>query len=255
MLASGIHVYSTVNVQHIESLVGQVTALTGVRIKETVPDRVIDEADDVVLVDVAPELLIERLKAGKIYPGDSVGVALGNLFRPEKLATLREVSLLQTVDEMESKVEWPAPRVELGRQRPVSSHDRVLALATPDPWTRPTVYHAYRVARRLAAPFDVLWVRPANGPPLDEGPGGEIAALERLVSTLGGELLIRRGGDLVEVAKEVAGDRGATSLVVGRPRRRTALGLLAHRRLPLQLMRAVPGVDVQIVALPDPVRR
>jgi K+-sensing histidine kinase KdpD len=116
---------------------------------------------------------------------------------------------------------------------------------------RPVVYHAYHEARRRDAPFDVLWLR-TDGPGRGATPVGDEAqeALERLVSTLGGTLLVRSARDLVGTAADVASERAVTHLVIGRPRRRTAFGRLAHQRLPLQLMRALPGVDLQIVALP-----
>jgi two-component system sensor histidine kinase KdpD len=248
LLAAGIDVYSTVNVQHVASLAGQVAALIGVRPQETLPDRVLEDAQDVVLVDITPELLIERLTAGKIYPPESGEVARNSFFRPENLETLREVSLLQTVREIAPHVQ-PA-RVELAPRAP-KSPQRILALVTPDPALRPTVYHAYRAARRLDADFDVLWVRTDR----ERGPGvldDELPALERLVSTLGGTLIVRSGRDLVASAGQVAAERGATHVVIGRPRRRTRLGLLSHQRLPLQLMRVLPDADIQIVALPGP---
>ncbi|MGO9495810.1 MAG: hypothetical protein ACLQA5_03715, partial [Solirubrobacteraceae bacterium] len=127
---------------------------------------------------------------------------------------------------------------------------RVLALTTPDPWMRPTVYHAFRTAERLHAPFDVLWVQSEDGPVAS---GEDVDALSRLVRTLGGTLVVRRSEDLVGATARVARERAATYLVIGRPRRRTHLGQLAHRRLPLELMSALPDVDLQIVALADPV--
>ena len=92
MLAAGIDVFSTVNVQHLESLNDQVAELTGVRVRETVPDSVLGTADEVVLIDLTPEALIERLRAGKIYPGENIDAALNNFFRIENLAALREVA-------------------------------------------------------------------------------------------------------------------------------------------------------------------
>jgi two-component system sensor histidine kinase KdpD len=137
----------------------------------------------------------------------------------------------------------------LSRGRPIRSREHVLALATPEPRVRATVHHAYRAAQRLDAPLDVLWVRPPGAGSVDDGPGGETAALERLVQTLGGTLLVRAGRDLVAVTREVAIDRGVTYVVVGRPRDRMPLARLRRRELPLRLMDAVPGADVQIVAL------
>ena len=251
ILKAGIDVWSTVNVQHVESLAGQIAALTGEQVSETLPDRVLDRAYNIVLVDLTPELLIERLEAGKIYPDDSVAVARRNFFRPEKLQTLREVSLLHVAEEVEpGGGARSSPAVQV-HPRPTPSRDRILVLATPDPAMRPTVHHAYHAARRLAAPFDVLWIPAQEGEAVTDAGEDDLAALERLVATLGGTLIIRHGRDLAATVAEVAADRGTTYLVMGRPQRRTPLGALANRRLPLQLMRALPDVDVQIVALRD----
>ncbi len=257
---SGIDVYSTVNVQHVQSLAGQIGRSTGIPVRETLPDRVLHAADDVVLVDVTPALLIERLKAGKVYVDRSDEVAERAFFRPHTLATLREISLLEVAHEAEqgprdeqpsSAGAEPAPRpVLLASHRPADAPARVLALTTPDPWMRPTVYHAFRTAERLHAPFDVLWVQSEDGPVAS---GEDVDALSRLVRTLGGTLVVRRSEDLVGATARVARERAATYLVIGRPRRRTHLGQLAHRRLPLELMSALPDVDLQIVALADPV--
>src|ERR1700761_1186084 len=102
-LAAGIDVFSTVNVQHLESLNDQVAELTGVRVRETVPDSVLAGADEVVLIDLTPEALIGRLREGKIYPGENVESALNTSFRIETLAALREVSLRQVAEDVEAK--------------------------------------------------------------------------------------------------------------------------------------------------------
>ncbi len=259
VLEAGIDVYSTVNVQHVEALAGQIAKYIGVPVRETLPDRVLHEADSVVLVDVTPQLLIERLKAGKVYVDRPAPAVEGSFFRPDTLATLREISLLEVTQQAESgrrpvadrdsaDAGRPARPVLLVRDRPAEPPARVLALATPDPWMRATVYHAFRTAERLHAPFDVLWVQADDSASAGQD---EIAAFERLIDTLGGSL-IRRSGDLVATTAQVARERGATYLLIGRPTRRTQLGRLAHGHLPLELMSALPEVDLQIVALPDP---
>ncbi len=103
MLAAGIDVFSTVNVQHLESLNDQVAELTGTRVRETVPDEVLGEADALVLIDLTPEALIERLRAGKVYPLDRVETALQSFFRIEHLSSLREVALRQVAEEVEAR--------------------------------------------------------------------------------------------------------------------------------------------------------
>ncbi len=103
VLAAGIDVYSTVNVQHLESLNDQVAELTGTRVRETVPDAVLARADDVVVVDITPSSLLERLQAGKIYPPERIQSALSGFFKLENLSSLREVSLRQVAEEIEAK--------------------------------------------------------------------------------------------------------------------------------------------------------
>ena len=147
VLAAGIDVFSTVNVQHLESLNDQVAELTGVRVRETVPDSVLGTADEVVLMDLTPEALIARLRAGKVYPDQNIDAALNNFFRIENLAALREVSLRQVAENVELKrlvIEERTPeareeeRVEADVPKAVG--ERILALirpaaelATPDP--------------------------------------------------------------------------------------------------------------------------
>ena len=99
VLAAGIDVFSTLNVQHLESLNDQVAELTGAVVRETLPDHVLGEADQVVLIDFTPEALIERLRAGKIYPGENIEAALNNFFRIENLAALREMALRQVAED------------------------------------------------------------------------------------------------------------------------------------------------------------
>src|ERR1700733_3521954 len=103
VLAAGIDVFSTVNVQHLESLNDQVADLTGARVRETIPDQVLAAADEVVLIDLTPRALIERLRAGKIYKPDRVEAALNNFFKIENLAALREVALRQVAAESDAK--------------------------------------------------------------------------------------------------------------------------------------------------------
>ena len=121
VLEAGIDVYSTVNVQHLESLNDRVAELTGVRVRETFPDTVLTAADEVVLIDLTPEALIERLRAGKIYPGERIEASLNNFFRIENLATLRELALRQTAEEVEAKAR---PRRGRGAGRHPRAGDR-----------------------------------------------------------------------------------------------------------------------------------
>ena len=153
VLAAGIDVFSTVNVQHLESLNDRVAELTGTRVRETVPDSVIAVADEIVLVDLTPEALIARLQAGKVYPQERVEAALNHFFRIENLSALREVALREVAEEVETKRRValaPArarhPRGRRSAAAPQAVQERLLALVTPDP--SPSASSAGRLARR-----------------------------------------------------------------------------------------------------------
>jgi two-component system, OmpR family, sensor histidine kinase KdpD len=251
VLAAGIEVYSTVNVQHLESLNDQVAELTGTRVRETVPDAVLASADEVILIDITPESLIERLVAGKVYPAQRVETALNNFFKIENLSALREVALRQVAQEVEAK---RIPAELPGRARderladggvPSAIGERLLALVTPDPSSQRIVRRAWRSAQRLGAELDVLWVTADEA---SDGESEELTALRRLCSVLGAHLLVEHGPDVALVAQRVARERGTTYVLMGTPQSRGALRRLMKPALPARLMTLLPGVDLRIVA-------
>lgn len=252
VLAAGIDVFSTVNVQHLESLNDQVAELTSVRVRETLPDAVLASADEVVIVDLTPQALIERLRAGKVYPPERVPAALNNFFRTENLAALREVALRQVAERVEAH---RLPRENHGRRddriaaqaAPQAVGERLLALITPEPRSQRIVRRAWRSAQRLGGELDLLWVSSPDRPPAAEE-RGQLEALRRLASVLGAHLLIEPGDDIVEAAARVARERGTTYLLMGVPHPRGALARLARPDLVERLLRELPGVDVRIVA-------
>jgi two-component system sensor histidine kinase KdpD len=251
VLSAGIDVYSTVNVQHLESLNDQVAELTGTRVRETVPDAVLASADDVVLIDITPESLIERLIADKVYPHERVQSALSNFFRIENLSALREVALRQVAEEIEAK---RIPSETGGRAReerlidaatPHAIGERLLALVTPQPRSQRVVRRAWRSAQRLGAELDVLWVSEEDP---SEAEGEQLAALRRLTSVLGAHLLVERGDDVATVAQRVARERGTTYVLMGTPSPRSAMARLMAPALPFRLISLLPGIDLRIVA-------
>jgi two-component system sensor histidine kinase KdpD len=256
VLEAGIDVFSTVNVQHLESLNDQVAELTGVRVRETVPDSALGAADEVVLIDLTPEALIERLRAGKIYPGENIQAALDNFFKIENLAALREVSLRQVAEDVESKrlvysaVESVGTRREEGKvaddaRRAVG--ERLLALVRPQPSSQRLVRRAWRSAQRLGTGLDLLWVKPP-GQQVEGELEGQVTALRRLASVLGATFLIEEHDDLVAGAARVVRERGSTYIMVGESNPPRGFARL-REPLPQRLMRATPpGVDVRIVA-------
>jgi two-component system, OmpR family, sensor histidine kinase KdpD len=256
VLKGGIDVFSTVNVQHLESLNDQVAELTGTRVRETVPDAVLGSADDVVLIDITPESLIERLLAGKIYPGERIQTALNNFFKIENLSALREVSLRQVAEEVEAKRipsgGGEAPAGGRGRHErlidiaaPQAIGERLLALVTTSPQSQRVVRRAWRSAQRLGAELDLLWVAD-HEPSVQEQ--DQIDALRRLASILGAHLIIEHGDDVALVTQRVAQERGSTYVLIGAPKPRSALRRLASPALPYRLLALLPGVDLRIVA-------
>ena len=251
VLAAGIDVLSTVNVQHLESLNDQITELSGVRVRETIPDDVLAQADQIVMIDLPPEALIERLRAGKVYPPERIDAALNNFFRIENLSALREVALRELAQEVGSKrITTPEPlgtRDEtIAREAPLAISERLLALIEPYPGTQRLVRRAWRSAQRLGAQLDLLWIRPP-GPALSDEQEGSLRALRELASVLGARLLVEESDDVAAAVAEVARRQGTTYVLLGRSR--PARGLARLRTpLPQRLMELLPGVDVRIVA-------
>jgi two-component system sensor histidine kinase KdpD len=252
VLDAGIDVFSTVNVQHLESLNDRVAELTGVRVRETFPDQVLGSADEVVLVDLTPEALIARLRAGKVYPAERVPAALNNFFRVENLSALREVVLRQTAEEVESKRSAPAgeflgTREELlADEAPQAVAERVLALVTPRARSQRLVRRAWRSSQRLGAELDLLYVSRPGSPPRGEE-REQLEALRGLASVLGAHLLLEEADDLVDAAARVAAERGTTYVLIGQPQPHTGLRRF-RESLPDRLLRKLPGVDVRVVA-------
>ena len=240
--AEGIDVISTVNIQHLESLNDQIAELTGVRVRETFPDRVLELADELVLVDLTPEALQERIRAGKVYGQDRVAVALENFFRADRLSALRELALREVAEDVEAR-RTGAVLDPLSRQ---AVAERVLALVTPDARSQRILRRAWRSAERLGAQLDALWVR-KPGQELTADEQIALAALRRLAIILGTHFLEEEGDDLVQTVKHVVRERDITYVFVGTPdesRRREIL----RGSLVSALVRELPGVDIRVTA-------
>jgi two-component system sensor histidine kinase KdpD len=253
LVTAGIDVLSTVNVQHLESLNDQVAELSGVRVRETFPDSVLGRADEVVLIDLAPETLLARLRAGRIYPAAQIEASLNGFFRIENLAALREVALRQVAEEVEAKrlvTEIVGTREEtLAADMPQAVGERLLALVEPYPGSQRLVRRAWRSSQRLGSDLDVLWVAPPGraGDRIDPEHERQVLALRQLASVLGATFIIESGDDVPLTVAEVARRLGSTYILLGRSR--PARGLARLRTpLPQRLMELLPGVDVRIVA-------
>jgi two-component system sensor histidine kinase KdpD len=242
VLAAGIDVISTVNIQHLESLNDAIAELTDVKVRETFPDRILEEADEVVLVDLTPAELQERLRAGKVYPRERAEVALQNFFRAERLSALRELALREVAEDVEARRQT----LVLDPRSHQAVAERVLVLVTPEPRSQRILRRAWRSAERLGAQLDALWVRdPAKQ--LSEEEQVSLAALRRLAIVLGAHFLEEEGDELVATVRRFVYERGTTYVFVGTPdesRRREIL----RGSLVSALVRELPGVDIRVVA-------
>ena len=242
VLEAGIDVISTVNVQHLESLNDAISEFTGVRVRETFPDRVLDEADEVVLVDISPSALQERIRAGKVYPRDRIETSLENFFRRENLEALREFALREVAEDAEARrhtnVLDPLSLRAVG--------ERVLALIEPQPKSQRILRRAWRSAQRLGSEIDALWMRPPGYQPTAEE-ATQLAALRRLAGVLGVHFLEEEGDDLVDTIRRVVEERGSTYVFVGTPDERRRVEILRGSLLS-RMVRELPGVDIRVVA-------
>jgi two-component system, OmpR family, sensor histidine kinase KdpD len=250
VLAAGIDVLTTLNVQHLESLNDQVAELSGIRVRETIPDAVLGQADEIVVVDLTPEELLVRLRAGKVYPTERIDAALNNFFRIENLAALREVALRQVAQEVGQR--RFAAATSLGsRQETIASEsqqalgERLLALVEPYPGAQRLVRRAWRSAQRLGADLDLLWVRRPGT--LSAEQDQSLTALRQLASLLGARMLVEESDEVAQTIAEVARRQRTTYVLMGRARPRRGLARL-RTPLPQRLMELLPGVDVRIVA-------
>ena len=249
VLDAGIDVYSTVNVQHLESLNDQVAELCGVRMRETIPDAVLGDADELVIVDLSPEGLLNRLREGKVYPGERAAAALTNFFKIENLQALRGLALRQVADDVVARRAHltvdPRPG-ELAKAAGDAVSERMLALFTPRPHSQRLVRRAWRSAMRLGAKLDLLWVKqPGRGERGEELE--QLDAIRNIAALLGANVIVETGDDVAQIVAQVVRERGVTYVLVGESSPQTGLKRLGEP-LPQRIMRLAPGVDVRIVA-------
>jgi two-component system sensor histidine kinase KdpD len=252
LLDDGVNVWTTLNIQHLESLNDVVTGITGVRQLETLPDRIFDEADEVELIDLPPDDLLERLKAGKVYVADKAATAADRFFRRPNLTALRELALRRTADRVDA-----AARAYSGKERvsrPWLARDRFLIAIAPNDQAEQLV----RVGKRFADALDAEWlVVSVETPALlklgERARNRRIAAL-RLAESLGAQTVTLDGSSAAAALAEYARLRNITRIVVGEPRRRGWRSLLAPSTA-AKLVRRGQGLDVSIIARRDDLRR
>lgn len=247
LLAAGIDVFTTLNIQHVESLNDVVARITRIRVRETVPDSVIDKADDIELIDLTPQDLIQRLKEGKVYVPHQAERAIRHYFAPGNLTALRELALRRTAQRVdEQMVRYMQAHAIKG---PWAANERVLVCVSGDANSVTVVRHARRLADRLKSPWTALHVETARNLRMSEAERNNVAEALRLAQRLGGEAITLPGQDVAETVAEYARANNVTQIIVVQtPRARwrdMVFGTVAQR-----VIRKADGATVYVVSQP-----
>src|SRR5499427_6836669 len=246
LLSCGIGVYSTVNIQHIESLNDVVAQITHVRVRETIPDSIFDRADDVELVDLTPDDLIQRLKEGKVYVPKQAERALEHFFSPTNLTALRELALRRTADRVDEQLltQMQARAIP----GPWAAGERILVCVSEDPRGAGLVRYAKRLADRLHASFTAIAVETRRSLQLTEEERDRIADTLRLAERLGGEAITvpaishHIADDIISFAQA----NNVTQIVIGKSTRTRWFEIL-HGSVVHDLVRRSGNISVHVI--------
>jgi two-component system sensor histidine kinase KdpD len=250
LLNRGIDVYTTVNIQHIESLNDVVAQITHVRVRETVPDTIFDRADAVELVDLTPSDLIQRLKDGKVYVPKQAERALEHFFSPTNLTALRELALRRTAERVDDQLRSELQARAL--EGPWAAGERILVCVSEAPLAAGLVRYAKRLSDRLHAPFTALAIETGRSLQLAEEERDRIADTLRLAESLGGEAITIPGGDR-RIADDVIGYAQAnniTQIVIGKSTRSRWFEIL-HGSVVHDLVRRSADLSVHVISGAD----
>jgi two-component system, OmpR family, sensor histidine kinase KdpD len=245
LLEAGIDVYATLNIQHLESLNDVVAKITGIRVRETVPDSILDRAGDVELVDLTPDDLIQRLKEGKVYVPQQAERAILNYFLPGNLTALRELALRRTAQRVdEQMVDYMRAHAIPG---PWAAGERVLVAVNEDPTCASVVRSARRLADRLRAPWTAVHIETSHSQRLGESDRDRIANVLRLAERLGGEAVTVPGTDAATGVVEYAKANNFTHVLIAKSRR-SRWSEIVRGSVTQQLIRGAGDISVHVIA-------
>jgi two-component system, OmpR family, sensor histidine kinase KdpD len=244
LLLAGINVHTTLNVQHIESLNDIVAQITGVRVRETVPDSIFDEADSVELVDLPPQELVDRLQEGKVYVPAQAQKAMESFFKRPNLGALREIALRRTADRVHEHVE--TARVATADMRTWATMETLMVCIGPSPTSGKVI----RTAKRMAAALNAHWiaasVETSRTQRMSDTQRGQLMQNVRLAEHLGAETVTIAGEDVADEIVSYAKSRNATKIVIGKtgePRWKQVLGGTVVDKV----LRGSSDVDVYVI--------
>ncbi len=245
LLAAGIDVYTTLNVQHVESLNDVVAQITGVLVRETVPDSIVDQAHEIELVDLPPDDLLRRLEEGKVYVPAQARQAMQGFFKKGNLLALRELALRRTAERVDAQgAEW---RRAQGVAEPWSARERVLVAVGPAPSSADVIRAAYRLAARLRAPWIAVSVETPAFDQLAASERERVGANLTLAQRLGAETVVVRGERAGEELLALARERGATKILVGKPGAAPRFWRRSRGLVP-ELVRGSGAIDVLVTS-------
>src|SRR2546423_2856610 len=217
LIAAGIDVHTTLNIQHVESLNDVVARITRIRERETVPDSVLDEADDIEIVDIAPDDLIKRLHEGKVYVPHQAERAVQHYFQPGNLTALRELALRRAAQRVDDQL---LPHMQAHAiAGPWAAGDRILVCISEHPATAGLIRHARRVTDRLHAPWTAIYVTTARTQHLGDAERDRIAEHLRLAERLGAPTITIPGRNIPDEGGASAGAHNITQILIAKSAR------------------------------------
>ena len=247
LLEAGINVVSAVNIQHIESLNEDIKGISGIEVKERIPDKVLEEADEVVNIDLTAKELINRLKAGKIYKTEKIQTALSNFFKTENILQLRELALKEVAFRVEKKVE-----TELIPEEKAVHRELFLAcISSKEKTPRHIIRRTARLASRYNTAFFALYVQmPSESPDrINLSVQRHLLNNFKLVTELGGELVQVSSSDIVQTIIDVCRERHITTVCIGQPNLNFCKVLKLHRYS--YFLRKLSEMDIKLIIFPQ----
>ncbi|MBA3958600.1 MAG: sensor histidine kinase KdpD [Parachlamydiaceae bacterium] len=243
ILENGIDVHTTLNVQHIESLKETVEKIAGVSVRETVPDLIIETATFIQIVDITPEGLLQRLKEGKVYFGDQSEIAARHFFQKEQMAALRELVLRYTAQKIDHDLTGVLASAE--RTKGWKTRDKLLVSVSPTLFSQSLI----RTTRRLAFQLDASWLAlyVDDGRQLSDKENSLLVKNLALAHELGGEIVTINDPDVISGIKKIATQRGASQIILGRPRTYSFLRFFNKTPLFDRLAKECPDIDIHII--------
>ncbi len=245
ILDAGINVISAVNIQHLESMNGEIETITGISITERIPDKILEVADEVVNIDLTADELIERLKAGKIYDQAKVERALGNFFRAEKILQLRELALKEVAHHLERKIS-----IEVPKQVKLRQEKFLACISTNHTTAKVIIRKTARLASYYRSPWIVLYVQ-------REKEGGNRIKLDlqrhlinnfKLATELGAEVVKVKSEDVTGTIAEIAQEREVTTICIGKPNF-SLLKVILNTTVFSKLLKNISETEIDLVIL------